>query len=134
MTKLYESNFVEITLNTTHQIITNTWFPSTEDMEDEDYKTDMLQFVELVQIYRPNYHLIKSVDFLYTITIEMQDWTNYTIFPKLAKAGIQKIAFLVSSEVIAQLSIEQVLEESNATAFQIRYFSSEKNAIAWLKR
>jgi len=132
--KLYESDFVEITLDTNLEIITNTWFTSTENMEDEDYETDMLRFAELVQIYRPTYHLIKSVDFLYPITIEMQDWTNQTIFPKLAESGIKKIAFLVSSEVITQISIEQVLEESNATAFQVRYFSSEEDALVWIKK
>ncbi len=130
--KLYSSNFVEISLSDNNLIIINEWFKTTENMLDEEYEADMLKFAELALLHKPKYHLIKSVDFLYTITIEMQEWTNNTIFPQLIKAGIKKIAFLVSSEIIAQISIEQTLEESNASAFAFKYFDVETDAINWL--
>lgn len=130
--ELFKSSFVVITLSNDKQVITNDWFLTTENMSDEQYKADMLKFAELATIHKPKYHLINSVNFLYTITIEMQEWTNKTIFPQLIEAGIKKIAFLVSSEMIAQMAIEQTLEESNAGAFKIKYFDTEKEALNWL--
>jgi len=130
--ELYKSKFVEISLSDNNQVIINDWFKTTAEMTDEQYKTDMLKFAELVSLRKPKFHLIKSIDFLYAITVEMQDWTNTTIFPKLAEAGIKKIAFLVSAEMIAQLSIEQTLEESNASAFAVKYFDVEEDAKKWL--
>jgi len=130
--KLYSSNFVEISLSDNNLVITNEWFKTTASMFDEQYKAEMLKFIEFVVLHKPKYHLIKSIDFLYIITIEMQEWTNNTIFPQLINAGIKKIAFLVSSEIISQLSIEQTLEENNASAFAIKYFDSENEAKKWL--
>jgi len=130
--KLYHSKFVEISLSDNNLVIINEWFKTTEEMTDEQYKTDMLKFAELAILHKPKYHLIISVNFLYTITIGMQDWTNSTIFPKLISAGITKIAFLVSNEILSQLSIEQTLEENNASTFAIKYFDIEADAKKWL--
>ncbi len=130
--KLYNSNFVEISLSDNNLVITNEWFKTTDKMTDEQYKNDMLKFAELAILHKPKYHLIKSVDFSYIITINMQDWTNNNIFPQLIEAGIKKIAFLVSAEIVSQLSIEQTLEEKNASAFAIKYFDVETDAKKWL--
>jgi len=129
---LYKSKFVDISLSDNNLVITNDWFKTTAEMTADQYKHDMLKFAELALEHKPKYHLIKSVNFLFIITIEMQDWTNTTIFPKLINAGIKKIAFLVSSEMIAQLAIEQTLEENNASAFAVKYFDVEADAMKWL--
>jgi len=130
--KIYNSAFLEISLSDNNMTITNEWCKTTSEMTDEQYKTDMLKFSELALQHKPKYHLINSLQFLYAITLDMQDWTNKTIFPKLIEAGIKKIAFLVSSEMIAQLSIEQTLEESNASIFAVKYFDKEELAKKWL--
>ncbi len=130
--QLYISKFVEISLSDSNLIIINDWFDTTMEMTDEQYQNEMLKFAELAVLHNPKYHLIKSINFLYAISLEMQDWTNNTIFPQLQEAGIKKIAFLVSAELIAQLSIEQTLEESNASAFEVKYFDVEDDAKNWL--
>jgi len=129
---IYKSDYIEISFDSQKSIITNEWFSVTSQMTDEIYKKEMLKFVEFVKIHKPKFHLIKSLNFLYVITIEMQNWTNENVFPVLAQNGIKKISFLVSSEIIAQMSIEQALEENNASVFEIKYFDSEKSAIDWL--
>ncbi len=130
--QLYKSKFVDISLSDNNMVITNDWFETTSEMSAEQYKQDMLKFAALAVAHKPKFHLIKSVNFLFVITIQMQDWTNSTIFPQLIEAGIQKIAFLVSSEMIAQLSIEQTLDESNASAFAVKYFDVEAEAMKLL--
>lgn len=129
---LYKSNFLEVSLSDNDLVIVNEWFKTTAEMTDEQYKNDMLKFSELAVLHKPQYHLIKSVNFLYTITVEMQEWTDNTIFPQLIKAGIKKIGFLVSAELISQLSIEQALDEENASAFAVKYFDDENEAKKWL--
>ena len=131
--ELYKSKFIEITFDRANKNIKNKWFPITEQMSDEEYKSEMLKFADLAKEYKPTYHLIHSLDFKYTITIEMQEWTNFTIFPQLIEVGVKKIAFLVSSEIVAQMAIEQTLDESNASAFQVKYFDKEVDACAWFK-
>jgi len=65
-------------------------------------------------------------------TFGVSSMTIHRELDKLAEAGIKKIAFLVSAEMIAQLSIEQTLEESNASAFAVKYFDVEEDAKKWL--
>ena len=131
---LFNDEFLTVTLDDTKTTIINTWAPTTEDMTDEEYQSHLLKFTELAKVHKPTYHLIRSVDFLYTITNEMQEWTNTEVFPGLIEAGITKIAFLVSSEIMAQLSIELALDESNASSFQVQYFDTENDAMAWISK
>ena len=132
--ELYKSKFIEISFDGAKKNIINKWFSITEQMSDEEYKAEMLKFVDLAKENKPTYHLINSLEFRYAITIEMQEWTNVTIFPQLIEVGVKKIAFLVSSEIVAQMAIEQTLDESNASAFQVKYFDKEADACAWFKK
>jgi hypothetical protein len=128
---LFNSPYLQISIDEEKSIITNTWLPKTEDMTDAEYQENMLEFAKFVEAYKPKYHLIESKNFLYGITVEMQEWTNNTVFPRLAEAGIKKIAFTVSSEMVAQMSIEQALEEEKAAVFQVKYFDSGEQAVNW---
>ena len=128
---LFESRYLQISLDEEKSIIINKWLPTTKDMTDEEYQENMLEFVKLAEAHKPKFHLIESEEFLYGITVDMQEWTNNEIFPRLAAAGIKKIAFTVSSELVAQMSIEQALEEDKAAAFQVKYFDSKEDAVNW---
>jgi hypothetical protein len=48
------------------------------------------------------------------------------------QAGLRKYAIIVSQEMVAQLSIEQTMEESQASNFQVRYFDDSEEAMRWL--
>jgi hypothetical protein len=76
---------------------------------------------------------LDTVNFFFPIEPTLQIWVAETILPKIAEAGCKKIAFLTSEDFVAQLSVEQTMEERDDLSFQVRYFLSESEAFSWLK-
>ncbi|HAI77152.1 MAG TPA: hypothetical protein DCM08_12985, partial [Microscillaceae bacterium] len=64
--------------------------------------------------------------------VNLQSWVDQEIFPQFVQAGLRKYAIIVSQEMVAQLSIEQTMEESQASNFQVRYFDDSEEAMRWL--
>ena len=42
------------------------------------------------------------------------------------------MAYIISDDVVAQISIEQTIQEEKTPKYEIRYFESEKEAKEWL--
>ena len=102
-------------------------------MTDVDYQAQMMEYAERVEKYRPDFSMADTINFLYTITPDMQDWTNTEFMPRFIGAGVKKQAFVVSKDLFSQVSVEQTMEEEqNIKAFQFRYFDSQEEALEWL--
>ena len=77
--------------------------------------------------------MFHSKNFEFTISPEIQKWIDEKIFPRYIKAGVKKFAYIMSSDMVAQLSIEQTMEEQQASqGFQTNYFDNEADARKWL--
>lgn len=55
------------------------------------------------------------------------------ILKKYCEMGIKKIAFIISDDLVAQVSIEQAIQESKDTDTLIKYFGTEEKAQRWLE-
>jgi len=128
MKTIYESEFKKTLLNEELSLITNIW--SATDMTDAIFQKEILEWVRLVEEYKPKFLIADTQLFIFTISLELQEWTGNVVFPRLIAAGVQKFAIIVSNEMIAQLSIEQTMEEASS-AFQSNYFSSIEDAKKW---
>jgi len=121
---------------------TITWHEDTKIMEferfdipelnDEMYKAEALEILELAESYHPVAILNDDRAFTYPIIPDLQDWINTTILPRYLMVGVRKAALLVSPDFFTQVSIEQTLEEDNATQFQIKFFDNREDAYLWL--
>jgi hypothetical protein len=68
----------------------------------------------------------------YTIVPALQEWHNGVLFPAFAEVGVKKLAVVVSNDIFALMSIEQLIEDVADAKFITRYFDEELVARDWL--
>jgi len=133
MKEIHHSEFIKIEFDE-EQSLFDFEFHDLQDWSDEEFKEELEIQAKLAEAYHPKYFLFHSQNFNYTITPILQEWVDQTIFPRFVKAGVQKFAYILSSDIIAQLSIEQAMEEEvGLQSFETMYFSHVKEAKKWLE-
>ncbi len=126
------SQFIDFQFDSKSSILTSFW-QTTADMSDEEYKKIVLQYVAQVQKHRPRFSLLDAREAAYTVHPTMQEWVNETIKPIYRTGGLEKTAFVMSKHFIAQLSIEQVVDEATDESHKKRrFFDSIEKAKQWL--
>jgi len=128
---LNRSKFVEIYLDDSKSLITQKFLSKTEEMETSAFKNEMTLFADMCVANRPARALIDLLEMRYPIAPETQVWMNTEVFTRYYHI-IKKIAFLMPTELIPNLSVEQVLEEDLGKKFIQSYFDNEKSAMDWL--
>ncbi len=130
MEKLYESDFKITLYEPENSLIINNW-KDEKEMTDDDFKKEIISWVELVEKYKPENLIADTRKFNYTISVELQEWNEKKVFPRLAKAGVKKFAVIESEELVAQLSLEQTMDASE-DVMQHQFFTSQDEARAWM--
>ncbi len=137
MKKVYQSSFVEDIYDEAQSIMLSRWFNAIE-LTNAIYRREMLRHTEVVEQYRPQLMLVNTADFInFAIDPEVQEWSSTEIFGRLRLAGVQKMAFVVSPDIITQMSIEQQAEvtrekQQMSTQEILGSFTNEQEALAWL--
>ena len=133
MNILYQSKFFLLKYDEELSIFENLWSESNLLTED-DYKNELLNYANLAVKHKPRNYLVNSPDFAFTATPELQLWTVENVFPKTMHAEAKKMAIIVASDIFAQVSIEQTVEEGAELTNQVitRYFDDYQAAMAWL--
>ncbi len=136
METVYQSKYLTLMIEPEKELIKVVWSATTENMTDEEFRTELIRYAEIAEKYRPQKSLIDTTNFLMTIMPETQEWVNINIHQRVAatkKSSRKKVAYLISKELFPQVSIEQTMEEGNVKEiFETRYFEDEKQAIDWL--
>lgn len=128
---LHSSNYVEIIYEKNNSLIIDKFLSTTDKMKTEDFKKEMLIFVEKCEEYKPERELVYLLDMKYAIIPEVQEWMNNKIFPKY-KNIIKRMAFLMPEDLLSQMSVEQTMEEETGEGFTQAYFDGEQKARKWL--
>ena len=132
MEVIHESSFIKIQ-HFADKSLFEFIFSDLSDMSGDIFKGELETQAELAEKYHPSRFLFHSQNFNFSITPDLQQWIDERIFPRYVNAGVKKFAYIFSSDFIAQLSIEQAMEEQKAQeGFQTRYFDSEVKAREWL--
>ncbi|TAF65333.1 MAG: hypothetical protein EAZ55_08715 [Cytophagales bacterium] len=113
-------------------MIVYVWHPTTSNMTNTDYQNEHLQIVKFSEMHQIAKHLIDTRNFTFTIGLEMQEWANQNFYPPLMASGSRKFSLVIPSDLFAQVSIEQTVEDSGtADVVQTRYFDDIEKARAW---
>lgn len=104
---------------------------STNDMTEAEYKEEMRQVVHLCVSNKISKLLADTRNFFFVITPEIQEWTDTNVFAE--NIYLRKFALIVSEDFIAQLALEQVIEDGASAPFITRFFSDVAVAEEWLK-
>lgn len=117
-----------------NKILYHIWKSTSENMQDEDFKEELLKTIkEDNEDEKYSSMVVDLRDFKFVITPEIQEWSDKNIFPLFREVGLNRVAFVVSSDLFSQISVEQMLEEENAQKiFAKQYFDDMLKAENWL--
>ncbi|WP_020532587.1 hypothetical protein [Flexithrix dorotheae] len=133
--EIYRSNFVTRSFLQQKQLLISTWLPFTRDMEEIDFKDEMLQLTLHISHYKANYLLTVTNNMKFTISTEIQDWIVEIILPMLEESALKKQAMVSPKDFFAKLSLEQTIDdvEKNQPKHATRMFESFEEAMKWLE-
>jgi hypothetical protein len=137
MKKLYKSAFCEVELDAAASFLQLTYNPKTYEMSEKEYKYDLEEYYKLLVRHQPLRTLSDMTFFYFTIAPDVQAWVN-ELFAKLpnevSPQAHARSAIVMSTDIFAQVSLEQTLEDSTITtqAPNLRHFPNREEAVSWL--
>lgn len=129
--KVLEHQLADLFFNEETSFFEERWKLATEKASDEDFKDYQHIKLEVAGRCLPKKFLCDTRNFLYTITNEMQEWTDEVVMGFWDNSPLEKLAFIMSGEMISQVSIELAMSE-NTHKYPIHYFDNEEKAVDWL--
>ena len=99
----------------------------------------MLKHVLVVEEHRPKLMVVDTSDFVnFAIDPEVQEWVSTEVFLRIQAAGVRKMAFVLSPDIITQMSIEQQEDQTRDThqidiSKVLQSFDNEEAALEWIK-
>lgn len=126
MIKIYNSKLQEIYYDASKSLIKNVWL--SDDMDFDDIKKEMKNWMAKFKEKKPKYMLTDSSINL-IIVPEVQEWIINFLFPTIVKRGVLKYAIILSDDIFAEISIEQMFDEEKDipnNKFQQYFFKDEK--------
>jgi len=130
---LFESDAVLVKYQNESKIFEYQWKPRATELSDEEYRSAMLSVMQQVEALQPRLVVANTKHSSFTIRVEMQKWVAENVIAPAARLGMKKLALVVSSDLIIQLSVEQSLDETVERPFETKYFDEAAAAYQWLK-
>lgn len=135
MRHAYQKYF-EIKLNSKKHRIDIKWLKMTEEMEIEEYKSIFEFLTEVVKKNQIRYWLGDTRLFSFNIIPSLQEWTDTEVYPRLAAAGLKKMALIYPEEFITKLfmqnAIDAIEEYHYSVGYEIMFFRNKEDADKWL--
>ena len=130
--QVYKSQFLKLMFFEEYKLIEMIWFPETENMTEEEFKQEQLNYLDIIKKLKPNKVLPDTREMNFPVSPKMQEWTNKTLFPPSLEMGLNKAAIVASKEFITELSVEQTMEEVFGQKFITKYFNNREDAKKWI--
>lgn len=129
---IHNNDWSTRTINSRLSLLYVVAYPASIRMNDEDFIAGSYQFLKDLRTYQPRSVLLNLRGFQFTISPDIQDWMVDNIFPFVEILEIEKIAIVASLDALCHLSVQQTIEEDDATDNITRYFEGETTARRWL--
>lgn len=130
--ELLNTSYYTISHNNDDNLLETSWLPTTEEMSEDDYKEHVSQQTEVMSQHQVQLFLADCSSFAFVVNPDLQEWGDETQVPKMIKAGVRKIAVLLPETIFAQISVEQLSEESNVAKIEQKIFGNKDEALEWL--
>lgn len=128
---LHTTPYAEIHYFPEKELIEQRFLPATINMKIDDFKQEMETFAAYCIKNKVPFHLIDTKQLAFTIEPKVQEWMNTEIFPRFEGIS-KKVAFLIPSDLFAQVSIEQTMSEEESKKYQSAFFDEKTEALKWL--
>jgi len=132
-TLLFENEYVSYHINEKESTIEECYKAETIHITTDILKSLMGKYAELFVKYKPRKMYADNRDLLFPIVPEMQTWIEQNIAKTAVENGLLKIARVVGSDLIMQLSLEQMSQEGILLEkLETNFFDNEDDARKWL--
>ena len=109
------------------------WLPETINMIGDDFMTEMNKVAKIIMQHNGCNILLLSQDMKFAIAPDKQIEANKILLPAYNQSSVKKLAIIIPKEFIAELSMEQTIEEKiDEHSFKTNFFADEKEAQEWL--
>lgn len=132
MKEVFKNDYISIFHNKDANIIASKWNAKTINMTESDFKKSHMAIVNAILNSRSNAVIGDARKFSFSIVPNVQEWILHETFPVIIRAGLRKIAMIVSPDVFSQVSLEQSQSEQEASPLTIKYFEEKEEAISWV--
>jgi len=132
MKKISES-FFEAEYDQSLNVIVAKWLTFTSSQE---FRTGMNHLITMLKEY-PTGTLLTDTTHLGAIGEEDQVWSYTEWLEQALVAGYDTLVVIMSSDIFAQMAVEDIMEQANAaTEGRVvnQYFDNEQDARAWIKQ
>ncbi|SDL54976.1 hypothetical protein SAMN05421823_106293 [Catalinimonas alkaloidigena] len=127
---IFSEKYVEIAFDAENQIIIAVWKGYLQ-LDDVRQGCDVL--IEYIRQHRLINHLSDQTE-LRELSPEVQKYLVDEVFPAMGEAGLRKIAILVSADIFAQATVEEVNHdtESKVGLIEFKTFHTPTDCLLWL--
>ena len=137
MERIFKNEFIDASWDASQDFLFIKWFPTTTDMSEDQYTSTILTITEIIQDKGIRKWLGEATEYAYTISNELQEWLSQDINKAWVYAGLEKMAIIVPTDYITQisvqLSIEEIEENQVTQKFDTQYFDELQQALDWLE-
>ncbi|WP_026998252.1 hypothetical protein [Eisenibacter elegans] len=130
--KVFESDYSYMEWDEVNSIFSHIFKPGSEDLNNDVFKEEMQTYVQHFKNLKPLRAIVNNKDMRFALSPDLQEWHAQNVFPQCVEAGVKKAAILVTEDIFAQVSVEQLMEEESSGAFEVQYFEDAKLAKEWL--
>jgi len=134
--KIYQSEFVIISLDDSKSFIMMTWTKNTFDLEDHVYRQEVLNWAKALKEQQPRYVLDDARLFSMPIAPETQEWVA-SMNNKNKFEAMEKYAIVMPKDYISNLSTDQniteiITQQVEKVPTLIQQFDTMDAAMNWL--
>jgi hypothetical protein len=130
--RVYDNQFITIDFFENRKYIKVVRRAYDSGYTEERYQELMLEWREQIELYKPEIQLIDYMNFYKPASLYMQKWIADNLLAPAFKNGLRKVAFVISRDFYAQVSVEQIMLKDEGKKFSIKYFDNEAEGEEWL--
>ncbi len=133
MNIILDTPFWTVKLDKELAILRVKWKIGAENIATTDFKQHLLAFCDEIEKHKVRGFLVDARQAHVVILSDLQDWHDATIAPRYVANQLEKIAFLMPSDIFATVSINQTFNETSASKLAFRYFDDPAEAEIWFR-
>lgn len=131
MDTIYQNEYLTIKIDKNWSVYYWEWKAQTEDMSTEVFLEQCAKLLDEYLLSKCRNLVDNALNLRFAVTPDLQDIIAQQILSSL-NGKCDKIAHILSDEIIVALSIEQLWDENKRT-YQEKYYSNLEEALSWIK-
>ncbi len=133
MKTCFDAKHLNIKYEEINDVLISEW-KTPSDITDSEYREIFKSYVEVLKEHKPKNVIVNALKAQYAIPVKTQDWVNQQAYPLYAQFKTERMAIIMSTDFIAQLSFEQVVDDAESNDdIKTMFFDNEESALEWMR-